>query len=169
MGFVLQDPFLFNSTIMENIRYGRLNAHDEEVIEAAAAANALSFIERLPAGFKTMINEDGSRLSQGQKQLLSIARAIVANPSILILDEATSSIDTITEIKIQEALKKLMLGRTSFIIAHRLNTIKQADKIMVIDKGEIIEMGTHYELLNKRGFYHELHETQFKAAKVYVN
>ncbi|WP_404331043.1 ABC transporter ATP-binding protein [Mesobacillus maritimus] len=162
MAFVLQDSFLFQGTIRENIRYGRLDATDEEVEKAAIAANAYSFIKRMPKGFDTELSQDGSGISQGQKQLLSIARAILADPSILILDEATSSIDTITEIKIQEALKLLMKGRTSFIIAHRLNTIQQADQILVVDSGQIIEQGSHDELLKKRGFYHSLYQNQLR-------
>lgn len=162
MAFVLQDSFLFQGTIRENIRYGRLNATDEEVEKAAVAANAYPFIKRMPKGFDTELSQDGSGISQGQKQLLSIARAILADPTILILDEATSSIDTITEIKIQEALKLLMKGRTSFIIAHRLNTIQQADQILVVESGQIIEQGSHDELLKKRGFYHTLYQNQLK-------
>ncbi|MBM4765067.1 ATP-binding cassette domain-containing protein [Bacillus sp. B15-48] len=162
MAFVLQDSFLFEGTIRENIRYGRLDATDEEVEQAAKEANALSFIQKLPNGFDTELQQDGSGISQGQKQLLTIARAILANPAILILDEATSSIDTITELKIQEALKRLMKGRTSFIIAHRLNTIQQADQILVINQGEIIEKGSHRELLEKKGFYFDLYRNQFK-------
>lgn len=141
MGFVLQDSFLFQGSIRENIRYGRLDAIDEEVEQAAKAANAHSFIQRLPEGYDTVLSQDDAGISQGQKQLLSIARAILADPSILILDEATSSIDTITELKIQEALQHLLKGRTSFIIAHRLNTIKSADQIIVIEDGQIIEKG----------------------------
>ncbi|WP_214480733.1 ABC transporter ATP-binding protein [Bacillus sp. SM2101] len=156
MGFVLQDPFLFEGTIRENIRYGRLTATDEEVEQAAALANAHSFIQRLPQQYETVLTQDGSGISQGQKQLLSIARAILADPSILILDEATSSIDTITEIKIQEALQRLMNGRTSFIIAHRLNTIRKADQILVLNNGRIQEKGTHETLLEKKGFYKKL-------------
>ncbi|WP_064094362.1 ABC transporter ATP-binding protein [Rossellomorea aquimaris] len=164
MGFVLQDSFLFQETILENIRYGRLDASDEEVIEAAKLANAHSFIEKMPEGYATLLRQDGSGISQGQKQLLSIARAILSNPSILILDEATSSIDTITELKIQEALKRLMEGRTSIVVAHRLNTILQADQILVLDGGEIIESGTHEQLLEKQGFYHGLYQSQLKAS-----
>lgn len=162
MAFVLQDSFLFEGTILENIRYGRLDATDEEVRRAAVLANADSFINRLPEGYETVLKQDDSGLSQGQKQLLSIARAFVANPKILILDEATSSIDTITELKIQEALQRLMEGRTSFVIAHRLNTIQQADKILVINEGRIIELGSHEELLKNKGYYYELYESQFK-------
>jgi ATP-binding cassette, subfamily B, multidrug efflux pump len=162
MGFVLQDSFLFSASIRDNIRYGRLDASDQEVEEAATAANAYSFIKRLPQGFDTILNQEGAGISQGQKQLLSIARAILADPAILILDEATSSIDTITELKIQEALGKLMKGRTTFIIAHRLNTIQQADQILVIENGMLLERGTHKSLLQKQGFYHDLYKNQFK-------
>lgn len=162
MAFVLQDSFLFEGSIFENIRYGRLDASDEEVIEAAKLANAHSFIQKLPKGYKTILNQEGSGISQGQKQLLSIARAILADPSLLILDEATSSIDTITEMKIQEALQRLMTGRTSFVIAHRLNTIQQADQILVLHDGGILEKGTHGELLNHKGFYHSLYNSQLK-------
>lgn len=157
MGFVLQDSFLFQATIRENIRYGRLDASDDEVEQAAKMANADAFIRKLPNGYDTWLAQDGGGISQGQKQLLSIARAILANPSILILDEATSSIDTVTELKIQEALQRLMEGRTSFIIAHRLNTIERADNILVLKEGEVIEQGSHLELLNKRGFYYRMH------------
>jgi ATP-binding cassette subfamily B protein len=148
---------LFTGTIRENIRYGRLNASDEEVVAAAKEANAHSFIMKLPNGYDTLLKQDGSGISQGQKQLLAIARAILANPVLLILDEATSSIDTVTELKIQEALGRLMKGRTSFVIAHRLNTIQNADQILVLDRGRIIEKGTHQELLKQGGFYHNLH------------
>jgi ATP-binding cassette, subfamily B, multidrug efflux pump len=162
MAFVLQDSFLFQGSIRENIRYGRLNASDEEVEQAANAANAHSFIKRLPEGYDTELRQDDAGISQGQKQLLSIARAILANPSILILDEATSSIDTITELKIQEALNNLLKGRTSFIIAHRLNTIKNADQIIVIEDGQIIEKGSHEDLLEQKGFYHGLYTSQLE-------
>lgn len=161
MGFVLQDSYLFEGTIRENIRYGRLNATDEEVEYAAKQANAHGFIEHLPEGYDTILSANGNGISQGQKQLLSISRAILADPSILILDEATSSIDTITEVKIQDALKRLMKGKTSFVVAHRLNTIKHADLILVLDKGMIAEKGSHEELLKKKGFYYELHQNQF--------
>ncbi|WP_017729092.1 ABC transporter ATP-binding protein [Halalkalibacterium ligniniphilum] len=156
MAFVLQDSFLFEGTIRENIRYGRLNATDQEVEYAAMLANADSFIQRLPRRYDTMLKQDGSGISQGQKQLLSIARAILANPSLLVLDEATSSIDTVTEMKIQEALQRLMKGRTSFVIAHRLNTIQQADQILVLKEGQIIERGTHEQLLKDKGLYYGL-------------
>ncbi len=156
MGFVLQDTFLFQGTILENIRYGRLNATDEEVIEAAKKANAHSFIERLPEGYQTKISHDGGGISHGQKQLLAIARAFVSSPRILILDEATSSIDTITELKIQEALGRLMDGRTTFVIAHRLNTIRQADQIIVLKEGRILEQGSHEQLVKAKGFYYGL-------------
>lgn len=160
-GIVLQDTYLFSGTIKENIKYGRLDAKDEEVEAAAVMANADHFINRLPHGYDTMLLDGGVNLSQGQRQLLAIARAILANPSILILDEATSNVDTRTELKIQEAMLKLMKGRTSFIIAHRLSTIKDADIIMVIDGGEIIESGSHQELIDKKGAYHKLYESQF--------
>ncbi len=152
-GFVLQDSYLFQGTIRENIRYGKLEASDEAVEEAAKLANAHSFIHKLPKGYDTVLDQDGSGISQGQKQLLSIARVMLASPSILILDEATSSIDTITEIKIQEALYRLMRGRTSFVIAHRLNTIKQADQILVLKDGQLFEKGTHNQLLKEKGYY----------------
>jgi len=156
MAFVLQESFLFQGSIKDNIRYGRLNASDEEIIEAAKQANAHSFIEKLPEGYDTILRNGGNSLSQGQKQLLAIARAILANPSILILDEATSSIDTITEMHIQQALRRLMKGRTSFIIAHRLNTIREANQIIVLQNGSIIENGSHSKLIEQNGFYAEL-------------
>jgi ATP-binding cassette subfamily B protein len=161
MGFVLQDAYLFSGTIKENIRYGRLDATDKEIEEAAILANAHSFIDSLPDGYDTILEADGNSISQGQKQLLSIARAILADPEILILDEATSSIDTITEVKIQEALHRLMKGKTSFVVAHRLNTIKHADCILVLNNGVIIEKGTHDELLLEKGFYYRLNQNQF--------
>lgn len=169
MAFVLQDPFLFQGTIRENIRYGRLDASDEEVEEAAKLANAHTFIMRLPEQYETVLNQDGSGISQGQKQLLSIARALIANPKILILDEATSNIDTVTEIKIQEALQRLLEGRTSFVIAHRLNTIQKADCILVLKEGRIIEKGSHQELLREGGFYSELYQSQLKKTVYAVN
>ena len=160
-GMVLQDTWLFNGTIMENIRYGRLDATDEEVIAAAKAAHAHRFIRTLPDGYNMMLNEDASNVSQGQKQLLTIARAILADNPILILDEATSSVDTRTESRIQRAMNNLMKGRTSFIIAHRLSTIKDVDLILVMRDGDIVEQGTHSELLEKDGFYAELYNSQF--------
>jgi ATP-binding cassette subfamily B multidrug efflux pump len=163
LGVVLQDVFLFSGTVMENIRYGRLDASDEEVIEAARFANADGFIRRLPQGYDTMLSERAGNLSQGQRQLISIARAILADPSILILDEATSSVDTRTEIQIQKALHRLMEDRTSFVIAHRLSTIRKADTVLVINQGEIVERGSHEELMKKRGFYYNLYMSQFKG------
>ena len=161
-GMVLQDTWLFNGTIMENIRYGRLDATDEEVIEAAKAAHAHKFIMQQPDGYQTVLNEETSNISQGQKQLLTIARAILADNKILILDEATSSVDTRTEILIQKAMDNLMKGRTSFIIAHRLSTIRDANLILVMKDGDIIEQGTHEELLAKGGFYAQLYNSQFE-------
>lgn len=161
-GMVLQDTWLYKGTIMENIRYGRLDATDEEVIEAAKAAYAHHFIETLPGGYDMELNEDASNISQGQKQLLTIARAILADNPILILDEATSSVDTRTEIRIQKAMDNLTAGRTSFIIAHRLSTIKDADIILVMKDGDIVEQGNHEELLAKGGFYAELYNSQFE-------
>ena len=161
-GMVLQDTWLFNGTIMENIRYGRLEATDDEVIEACKMAHVHHFIQTLPDGYNMILNEETTNISGGQKQLLTIARAILADPKILILDEATSSVDTRTEILIQKAMDKLMEGRTSFIIAHRLSTIKNADLILVMDSGDIIEQGTHEELLKKNGFYAKLYNSQFE-------
>ena len=160
-GMVLQDTWLFQGTIMENIRYGRLDATDEEVIAAAKAAHADSFIRQLPDGYQMELNEDASNVSQGQKQLLTIARAILADNRVMILDEATSSVDTRTEIQIQKAMDHLMEGRTSFIIAHRLSTIRNADLILVMKDGDIIEQGSHDELLAKNGFYADLYRSQF--------
>ena len=160
-GMVLQDTWLFKGSIMENIRYGRLDATDEEVIEAAKAAHADHFIRTLPGGYDMELNEDASNISQGQKQLLTIARAILADNRILILDEATSSVDTRTEELIQSAMDNLMKGRTSFVIAHRLSTIKNADMILVMKDGDIIEQGDHAELLAKGGFYADLYNSQF--------
>lgn len=165
IGIVLQDTFLFSGTIMENIRYGRLEATDEEVIEAAKMASAHNFIKHLPNGYQTTITSGGSNLSQGQRQLLAIARAILADTDILILDEATSSIDTRTEMEIQRGLNHLMEGRTSFVIAHRLKTIENADQILVIQNGEIIEKGTHEELLKNKGFYCRMYEGQFSLGE----
>ena len=161
-GMVLQDTWLFNGTIMENIRYGRLDATDEEVIEAAKAAKVHHFIQTLPGGYQMVLNEEVTNISQGQKQLLTIARAILANNKILILDEATSSVDTRTEIQIQEAMDHLMEGRTSFIIAHRLSTIRNADWILFLKDGDVVEQGTHDELLAKGGAYAELYNSQFQ-------
>jgi ATP-binding cassette subfamily B multidrug efflux pump len=163
LGLVFQDTFLFSDTVMENIRYGRLEASDEEVIEAARMADADHFIRQLPDGYKTNLAERASNLSQGQRQLLSIARAILANPSILILDEATSSVDTRTEARIQAALLRLMRGRTSFVIAHRLSTIRDADNVIVINEGQIVEQGTHRQLMAMQGFYAHLVEVQYKG------
>jgi ATP-binding cassette subfamily B multidrug efflux pump len=163
LGLVLQDTFLFSDTVMENIRYGRLDATDEECIRAAQMADADHFIRRLPQGYQTELSERASNISQGQRQLLAIARAILADPAILILDEATSSVDTRTEIRIQKALLRLMEGRTSFVIAHRLSTIRDADHVVVINHGEIVEQGSHQQLLEKRGFYHHLYLSQFKG------
>ena len=157
LGIVLQDTYLFSETVMENIRYGRLDATDEEIKAAARLANADTFISRLPKGYDTPLSERGSNLSQGQRQLLAIARAILADPGILVLDEATSSVDTRTERHIQQAMLNLMEGRTSFVIAHRLSTIREADLILVINDGEIIERGTHQQLLAQEGFYHNLY------------
>lgn len=162
MGFVLQDTVLFQGTIRENIRYGRLNATDEEVIEASKKANAHDFITNLPDGYDTQLDQSGSGISQGQRQLLAIARAFLKEPIILILDEATSNIDTVTELKIQEALKVLMKGRTSFVIAHRLNTIQQADQIIMLENGKVVETGTHEELIRQKKRYYSLYQEQLK-------
>jgi ABC-type multidrug transport system fused ATPase/permease subunit len=161
MGMVTQDPFLFSGTVMENIRYGRLEATDEEVIAAAKAANAHDFISHLSHGYKTEVGERGGMLSQGQRQLIAIARAVLANPRILILDEATASIDTRTEKLIQSALSSLLQGRSSFVIAHRLSTVRNADQVIVIDEGQIVERGTHSQLMAKKGLYAELYNRQF--------
>ena len=168
LGIVLQDTYLFSGSVMDNIRYGRLDATDDEVMAAARLANADQFIRRLPQGYDTPLSERASNLSQGQRQLLAIARAILADPGILVLDEATSSVDTRTEVQIQEGLLRLMEGRTSFVIAHRLSTIRDADVVLVIDDGEIIERGTHDELLAQRGFYHSLYVSQFKGRRQLV-
>jgi len=162
-GMVLQDTWLFSGTIMENIRYGRLSATDDEVLNAARTANAHHFIQTLPGGYGMIINEEASNISHGQKQLLTIARAILADPGILILDEATSSVDTLTEIHIQQAMDNLMKGRTSFVIAHRLSTIRDADLILVMNEGDIVEQGTHRQLLMAGGFYEELYNSQFDS------
>ena len=161
-GMVLQDTWLFKGTIMENIRYGRLDATDEEVIAAAKAAHAHHFIQTLPGGYQMELNEEASNVSQGQKQLLTIARAILANKKLLILDEATSSVDTRTEVRIQKAMDNLMKGRTSFVIAHRLSTIRDADMILVMKDGDIIEQGNHEELMARGGFYADLYNSQFE-------
>ncbi|MFO7633153.1 MAG: ABC transporter ATP-binding protein [Caldilinea sp.] len=163
LGLVLQDSFLFSATVLENIRYGRLDATDAECIEAARLADADHFIRQLSDGYHTMLSERAGNLSQGQRQLLAIARAILADPSILILDEATSSVDTRTEVRIQRSLLRLMQGRTSFVIAHRLSTIRNADQVLVIDGGEIVEQGAHDELLARQGVYHHLYISQFKG------
>jgi len=165
LGVVLQQTFLFAESVMENIRYGRLDATDEEVVEAARLANADRFIRRLPEGYTTELSERGANLSEGQRQLIAIARAILADPRILVLDEATSSVDTRTEVHIQEALRGLMKGRTSFVIAHRLSTIRNADKVVVIEEGRIVEQGTHDELLERGGAYHRLYMSQFRGER----
>lgn len=166
LGIVLQDTYLFSNTVMENIRYGRLEASDEECIHAAELADADHFIRQLPNGYHTQLSERGGNLSQGQRQLLAIARAILADPTILILDEATSSVDTRTEARIQRSLLKLMQGRTSFVIAHRLSTIREADNVVVIDHGKIVEQGSHPQLMAKKGFYYGLYMSQFKGQEI---
>lgn len=163
-GMVLQETWLFAGTIRDNIAYGRPDATDKQVEEAARAAHAHSFIRRLPEGYRTMIAEDGGNLSQGQKQLLTIARAMLLDPPMLILDEATSSVDIVTEQRIQKAFRRMMQGRTTFVIAHRLSTIRDADRILVLDKGNVVETGTHEELLTRKGFYYHLYNSQFAAA-----
>jgi len=162
IGLVLQDSFLFSDTVLNNIRYGRLDATDDEVIAAAKLASADTFIDRLPNGYQTVLGERGSGLSQGQRQLISIARAALANPRILILDEATSSVDTRTERLIQRAFDQLLEGRTSFVIAHRLSTIQHADQVLMLNAGQIVERGTHAELLANQGPYYELYMSQFR-------
>jgi ATP-binding cassette subfamily B protein len=162
IGIVLQDTFLFSASVMENVRFGRPDANDDDVMAAIRLANADSFIERLPDKYQTVLGERGSGLSQGQRQLLSIARAALADPRILILDEATSSVDTRTERLIQRAFDELLKGRTAFVIAHRLSTIRNADLILVLKDGQIIERGRHDELLAKQGFYYDLYMSQFK-------
>lgn len=164
-GMVLQDTWLYSGTIMENIRYGRLDATDEEVIQAAKAAQVDHFVRTLPDGYNTILNEEATNVSQGQKQLLTIARAILSDSRIMILDEATSSVDTRTELSIQTAMDNLMRGRTSFIIAHRLSTIRNADLILCMKDGDIVEQGTHEELLAKNGFYANLYNSQFEHAE----
>ena len=167
LGLVLQDTFLFSDSVLENIRFGRLDASDEECFQAARLADADHFIRQLPQGYQTQLSERASNLSQGQRQLLAIARAILADPGILILDEATRSVDTRTEARIQKSLLRLMAGRTSFVIAHRLSTIRDADQIFVIQDGEIVEQGTHQQLLDRRGFFHHLYVSQFKGLQIY--
>jgi ATP-binding cassette subfamily B protein len=167
-GIVLQDTFLFSATVMDNIRFGRPDAPDQDVFAAAKLAHADTFIERLPQKYETILGERGSGLSQGQRQLLAIARAALADPRILILDEATSSVDTRTERLIQEALTTLLNGRTSFVIAHRLSTIRNADMVLVINDGEIIERGKHKELLDKKGFYYNLYMSQFRRDPQFI-
>lgn len=162
MGVMLQDSFIFSGTIMDNIRYGNMEATDEEVTRAAKTVRAHDFIMELEDGYNTQVNERGTRLSVGQRQLISFARALLADPKILILDEATSSIDTETEILLQEGLKELLVNRTSFIIAHRLSTIKNASKILYVDEGEIKEMGNHDELIAQKGLYHDLYLSQYQ-------
>jgi ATP-binding cassette subfamily B protein len=166
LGLVLQEVFLFSGSVLENIRYGRLTASDAEVMEAAKLAEADAFIRLLPKGYETQLSERAGNLSQGQRQLLAIARAILADPAILILDEATSSVDTRTEARIQRALLTLMKGRTSFVIAHRLSTIAEADQILVIERGALVEHGKHADLLAQRGLYHRLHTSQFKGQSI---
>ena len=162
LGMVLQDVNLFTGTIMENLRYGRANASDEECIEAAKLANADKFIEKLPNGYNTIITDNGDNLSQGQRQLLAIARCAVSNPPVMILDEATSSIDTRTEKDVQDGMDKLMKGRTVFVIAHRLSTIRNAKAIMVLENGRIIERGNHQDLIKQKGKYYELYTGAFE-------
>jgi ATP-binding cassette subfamily B multidrug efflux pump len=165
---VLQDTFLFSGSVMDNIRYGRLDTSDDEVYAAAKLANADWFIRRLPKGYQTQVSEQGNNFSQGQRQLLAIARAVLADPRILILDEATSSVDTRTEMLIQEALLNLMEGRTAFVIAHRLSTIRSADHVLVIDQGRIIERGDHEGLLGQKGFYYNLYMSQYRRLEYEV-
>ena len=162
MGLVLQEPFLFSGTVRDNIRYGKLDATEEEIVAAARAVNLHEFVESLPFGYDTEVNERGTTLSQGQRQLLSFARALIADPRILILDEATSSVDTETEKLIQHALETLMRGRTSFVIAHRLSTIVAAHQILVMHMGEIVERGTHLQLLQQEGRYYNLYSMQYQ-------
>ena len=163
-GMVLQDTWLFHGTIRENIAYGRLDATEAEILAAAEAAHVDHFVRTLPDGYDTVIDDDATNLSAGEKQLLTIARAFLADPPILILDEATSSVDTRTEVLIQRAMTRLMRGRTTFVIAHRLSTIRDADTILVMDRGQIVEQGDHDELLARRGFYYDLYNSQFVEA-----
>jgi ATP-binding cassette subfamily B protein len=166
MGIMLQDTFIFSGSIMDNIKYSRLDATDDEAIEAAKAVRAHEFISEMPDGYNTEVNERGTRLSVGQRQLISFARALLANPKILVLDEATSSIDTKTEMALQEGMQRLLKGRTSFIIAHRLSTIKNADKIMYIEDGNIVEQGSHNELMAQKGAYWKLYTAQYRLLEV---
>jgi len=166
LGIVLQDTFLFSDSVMENIRYGRLEASDDDVMQAARMADADHFIRQLPDGYQTELSERAGNLSQGQRQLLAIARAILSDPGILILDEATSSVDTRTEARIQKALLRLMEGRTSFVIAHRLSTIRDADNVIVINEGEIVEQGSHQQLLDRKGFFYHLYMSQYKGQQI---
>ncbi|MFS8631511.1 MAG: ATP-binding cassette domain-containing protein, partial [Bacillales bacterium] len=161
IGLVSQEAYLFTGTIRDNIQWGKENAADDEIVEAAKKANIHDFIMTLPQGYDTIVGERGTKLSGGEKQRISIARAVLKNPRIIILDEATSSVDTRTEIQIQRAIKKLMQGKTSFVIAHRLSTIRNADLILVMDDGEIVESGTHEQLLAKKGKYYSLYKSQF--------
>ena len=162
---VLQDTWLFTGTIYENIKYGREDATDEEIMAAAKAAHVDTFVRQLPKGYDTVLNEEASNISQGQRQLLTIARAFLADPEVLILDEATSSVDTRTEVLIQRAMNKLLAGRTSFVVAHRLSTIRDADKIIVMNHGSIVETGNHESLMAKNGFYADLYNSQFNQAE----
>ena len=162
MGLVPQDPFLFSGTVADNIRFGRLNATKEEIVEAAKLANAHEFISHLPDGYETEVNERGQNYSQGQRQLIAFARAVLADPRILILDEATASVDTRTEVLIQTALARLLSGRTSFVIAHRLSTIRNADIVLVVNGGEIVQRGSHKELLSQEGMYRDLYLMQYR-------
>ena len=166
LGYVLQEPRLFSGTVRDNIRYGRLDASDEEVERAAQLVNAERFILKMKKGYDTDVGEGGSRLSTGEKQLISFARAILADPRIFVLDEATSSVDTQTEQIIQQAIQKVLSGRTSFIIAHRLSTVRTADRILVIDGGRILESGSHQELMAKKGRYYELYRNQFRRERL---
>jgi ATP-binding cassette subfamily B protein len=161
-GMVLQDTWLYNGSIWDNIKYGRLDATDDEILAAAKAAHVDTFVHALPDGYDMQLNEELTNLSQGQKQLITIARAVLANPKVLILDEATSSVDTRTEVQIQKAMNNLMKNRTSFVIAHRLSTIREADLILVMNEGDIVEQGNHEELLKKGGFYADLYTSQFE-------
>jgi ATP-binding cassette subfamily B protein len=166
LGYVMQTPHLFSGTVKENIRYGRLNASDNDVIEAAKTANAHDFIIKLEKGYDSEVGEGGNRLSQGQKQLISFARAVIANPRILVLDEATSSIDTETEAVIQKAIHNILNNRTSFVVAHRLSTITSSDLILVVRNGEVVEKGTHHELMKMKGYYYNLYTNQFIDEKL---